>query len=336
MILNKYKYLFVDGSYYLKKSNFIAWNNWLKSDKKDSYTVGDVSRMMIYSINKVMKEMNGVDKVFILWDAWAADIKGYYTTHILKGNYKDSRVYVTEEDAQKEDLTNEERQKILDEAYRNEMQRKSKAFIIDNLGNYGIPSIRYFGYEADNLIWIYSSMLAQPGSKKSAFASSDADWGYASTNPYSDFYKVGIRGAESKLIVYEDMIKEIPEELTGKISLYDWKAYYDSIEGSHNDMRRTRRDRFNTAFIIQNLIEKEDYTGIEDIDLFRLQYSTFRIEKFPNFQKIINEFNEKMSTGKLPTAQEFKKFSDDNGLGISERYLSSFIDRLDPKLYSHE
>lgn len=335
MILNKYKYLFVDGSYYMKKCNFIAWNNWIKSDKKESYSETDVARMMIYSINKVMKEMNGADKVFILWDQWASDIKGYYATNILKGQYKDDREWITKESAEAADVSEEEKQKLLDKSIMYDMQIKSKRWIIQNLGNLGIPSIRYSGYEADNLIWIYSSLLANDN-KLSAFASSDTDWKYLATTPNTNVYKVGVRGATSQLITYEDMIKEIPEDLIGKISLYDWKSYYDSIEGSHNAMRRTRRDRFDTKFIIQNLVEKEDYTGIEDIDLFRLQYSTFIIEKFPNFQKIVSEFPDKMKLGKIMSISEFSDFSKDSSLGISDKYYENFIGRLDHKLYNYE
>lgn len=332
MILNKYRYLFVDGSYYLKKNSFISWNNWIKSGKTSSFTHLDISRMMMYSINKVMKEMNGADKVFILWDAWSAEVNGYYTTSILKGNYKDGRVYVTEKDADNPDLSEEEKQKVLDEAYKNKIQKEAKSFMIDNLKNLGIPSIRYWGYEADSLAFIYSSILAS-SDKRSAFASADGDWGYNVTNPNCDYYKIGVRGAPSKLVTYNDMIKEIPSDLLGKVSLYDWKAYYDSLEGSHNDMRKTRRDKFDTKFIIQNLVEREDYTGIENIDLFRLQYSTFKIERFPNFNKIIDEFNSKILEGSIFNIEEFRDFMSSNNLGISESWYTRFSDSLDHNLY---
>lgn len=336
MILNKYRYLFVDGSYYVNKCNFVIWKNWINSEKKESYTEADVGRLMIYSINKLIKEIDGVDKVFILWDQWGADIKGYYATNILKGAYKDNREWISKEDAEKAaekpEVSEEEKQSLLDKSVRYEMQTKSKKWIIDNLGGLGIPSIRYYGYEADNLAWIYSSILAT-SNKVSAFASSDSDWRYLGTSPGTHVYKIGVKGTKSQLITYDEMIKEMPENLIGKISLYDWKSYYDSIEGSHNAMRRTRRDRFDTKVIIQNLVEREDYTGIEDVDLFRLQYSTFKIELFPNFHKIVSEFNDKIKIGRIMSIEEFEKFNKDTGLGISNKYYQEFTDRLDSKLY---
>lgn len=332
MILNEHRYLFVDGSFMLKRHNFMESKDWINSDRDDSkYTAANVARRFMYSVNKLGQEVGGVDKIFILWDMWDGG-NGYYTTQILKGKYKDSRKFETKEDAEKPDLTEEEKREILDNAKRNEMQIESKRFIINHLGDYGMPSIRYGGYEADNLVWVYSSMLAF-SDKTSVFSSSDGDWKFNGTSPSTHVYKVGMRGGKSEMFKYDQMVTEIPEDLRGKVSLYDWKAYWDSLDGSHNDMRKTRRDRVDTASIIENIVLRNDYSGIEDLELFKSQYSTFRVDQFPGFQRIIDEFPEKMKSGTFKSLSEFREFSDKSGLGISDSWYTKFTDRLDPMLY---
>lgn len=331
MDFNKYRYLFIDGSFMLKRHNYMESKSWIDSGRDDStYTVGNVARRYIYSLNKLARDIGGADKIITLWDMWDGG-NGYYSTQILKGKYKDSRVYETEEDANKPDLTDEERRKILDNVKRNSMQTESKRFIINNLGSFGFPSVRYSGYEADSLSYIYSSILAF-SDKPSCIASSDGDWGY-NVSPKVHFCKVGMRGNETKVFTYNELSKDIDEDIVGKVSLYDWKSYYDSIEGSHNDMRRTRRDNFNTRNIINNIILRGDYSGIEDMDLFNLQYSTFKIERFPGFNRIIDEFNSKLNLGKIASLEEFKLFNNDNNLGISDKWYNSLSDRLDHSLY---
>ena len=70
-----------------------------------------------------------------------------------------------------------------------------------------------------------------------------------------------------------------------------------------------------------------------DLDLFKLQYSTFKVDQFPGFQRIIDEFPEKMKSGSLKPLAEFKEFNDKFGLGISDSWYTKFTDRLDPQLY---
>lgn len=332
MILNKYRYLFIDGSFYVKKNNYILWKKWIESGKVAKYDEGEVIRMMLYSLNKLINEIGGTDKAYILWDSWSADVKGYYRTDILKGLYKDNRTYVSEDDLKKPDLTEEDKEALKDELIKSDVQRKAKSAMIDLLGNYGVPNIRYYGYECDDLVWIYSSMLAND-TKRSAFASSDSDWSYLGTTPNTDVYKIGVRGAKSELITYDDMLNKMPEKLKGIVSLYDYKAYYDSIEGSHNNMRRTRKDHANTDDIILELVKDEDMRNLKDPDLFRLQYSTFKVERFPGFNKIIEEFNSKMKMGKVPTLDEAMKFSNDLGMGISVGWMTKFINKFDSNLY---
>lgn len=335
MILNNYKYLFCDGSYYLKKSVFISWKNWIDSGKTTTFSEPLVARMMMYSINKAMKELGGADKAFIVWDQWDSNIKGYYITHILKSKYKDDREWVTKDDAEKEGLTDEEKQAILDKSAMFDMQVKAKRWIIENLGKVGLPSIRYPGYECDQLIYVYAALLFNDN-KKSVIASSDSDWSYIIT-PNCDHCKVGVRGKSATLITYNDFItSEIPEDLLGKISLYDWKSYYDSIEGSHNNMRRSRRDNFDTKFIIHNIVTRNDYTGIEDPELFKLQYSTFNLSDYPNFNRILKEFPDKLKLGSLMNEDEFVKFSEESKLGVSKSWYSKFINSLDYKLYDND
>lgn len=331
MIENKYRHIFCDGSYYLTKNNYIA----SKAENPDDYNAGAVVKMMIWSMNKFFKEGNQGDHMVLIWDAWSASCNGYYQTNMLK-TYKANRKYFTEEDLSDDsikDLTDEEVKELELNVKRDKIKREAKKIIIDELGKFGIPSVRVWGVEADFISHIASSLLSND-TKKSAFASRDGDWMFLSCTPATDFYKIAIGGAPMSIVTYEDAVKCIPDKIKGKVSLYDFVSFRDSLNGSHNNMSKTRSDRVKIEDIIERLINNEDYTGIDDPDLFRMQYSTFQLHKLiPNFMNIVKDFPQIFTLGQLGTLDEFKEFREKYNVGIGDNYYNNFIKRLDPQFY---
>lgn len=326
MIGNKYRYNLIDGSYLITRNLSVLHYNYLNSGQE--YTSGDLIKMVIWSVNKLSRDCGiTADKVILLHDKWE-----YHRTKMLSGDYKDNRVYITDEDAAKiEDP--EEKKKAEIEAMKNRIKQQAKYKIISELGNYGIASFSKSGFEADDLSYIWSSLLYN-SDKKSVITSRDSDWKFW-TNPMVDNFRLGKGKLPPELITYDDVMRsEMPENLVGRLSLYDYKSYFDSIEGSHNNMRRTRKDKLKTNDIIEKILNGEDVRDLfDDYDRFKLQYSTFKVENFPEFDKVINMFYYIDKSGKISSAEEFRNFADTNGIGISNSYYQKFTNSLDPSLY---
>ena len=78
-----------------------------------------------------------------------------------------------------------------------------------------------------------------------------------------------------------------------------------------------------------------DYSNIENLELFKKQYNSFDITKYPRFEEAKRLITDVLPTcGKLGSIPEFHTFCDKHGIqDISDRYFTDFISRFDPKLY---
>ena len=337
MISNKYNYVIIDFSYVLQRNLFVI----SKGKEVGEYTYGELIRMMIWTINKLARDYGLTsDKVVLIYDKWDKELGGYYTTYLLGGQYKDTRKYMTEEVFQeiKSDPTKtpEEIHKAELELYQNQVKYKAKWSIIGNggLGNFGIPCIGLDGWEADNLAWLASCLLYGKGDKPNILVTKDSDWQYL-TNPSLDFFKMPKSGESPKVITYDEMYCQIPESIRNRgIGLYQYKSLVDSIDGSHNDMRRTRKDYANLERTILEVLDG-DYSNIEDLELFKKQYNSFDISRYPRFEEAKRLITDVLPTcGRLGSIPEFHTFCDKHKIeGISDRYFTEFISRFDPKLY---
>lgn len=332
MITNKYRYNIIDGSWLLKRNCSLSFSFFKRDPENNVFTPGKVLTSFIQSINKFARDYGvTADKVIICWDMWDGP-SGYYTSQVLAGEYKDDRKYYTEADLDNPDLTDEQKKEIELEVLRNDVQRKAKYMIKSDLWKYGIPSIYEAGYEADQIVWVLANMLNSQD-KPSIITSADSDWSYLVT-PNVDYFKAPLRGAEPKILTYaESVSQKMPEDLVGKISLYDYKSMYDSLESSHNAMRRTRKEGLDTNDVIRQIVNSGDYSGVEDLRRYNLQLSTFDISQFPKFQKVLDMVNTLDKIGGLAPVEEFRMFSDSAGMTVSDSYYMKFRDRLDPSLY---
>ena len=332
---NKYKFLIADFSFILTR------NLWVISRDKEpgEYKYGDLIRMTIWTINKWARDFGlTADKVILIYDKWDKQLGGYYTTHLLGGEYKDSRKYMTEElfEEIKKDpnTTPEQLHQAEKELYQNQVKYKSKWVIISGFKNLGAPCIGLEGWEADNLAWLSSCLLYGKYDKPSILVTKDSDWQYL-TNPQLSIFKLPKSGEEPRVVTYDEMYYQIPESIRNRgVGLYQYKSLVDSIEGSHNDMRRTRRSYADPERTILEVLDG-DYSNIEDYDRFKKQLDSFDISKYPRFEEAKRLVTDVFPTcGKLGDLQEFHTFCDKHGIeGISDRYFTEFISRFDPKLY---
>ena len=333
--MNKYKFVFVDFQFILTR------NCWVVSRGKEpgEYTPGEVMRMTIWTINKLARDYGiTADKIILIYDKWDKQLGGYYTTHILGGEYKDSRKYMTEELYQEiknnPNTTPEELHQAEKELYQNQVKYKSKWGMIAGFKNFAMPCIGLEGWEADNFAWLASCLLYGKYDKPSILVTKDSDWQYL-TNPQLSMLRLQSGGADPIHITYEEMYYQIPESIRNRgVGLYQYKSLVDSIEGSHNDMRRTRRSYADPERTILEVLDG-DYSNIEDYDRFKKQLDSFDISKYPRFEEAKRLVTDVFPTcGKLGDLQEFHTFCDKHGIeGISDRYFTEFISRFDPKLY---
>lgn len=351
----KYKYALVDLSYMLHRNCFAM--SARANNEPGKYTEGDVIRTTLQTLNKLSKTWGiTTDKIIMIYDKWDPQWKGYYTTYLLGGEYKDDRgdlenekgkgkpVYMTKElfEQMKNDpnVSPDE----LDEAYKklyfNEVKYKAKWGMIKELGNFGIPSFGVDGWEFDNLAWLATGMLYDdtPGAKPSIIVTKDSDLQYA-LSPQMDYFKLPTKGSNPEIITYDKMFQTIPDSLKGILSLYDYKSYLDAMGEGHNGMRKTRKAYTNPETVIHHVLAG-DYSDLDDVDLFKKQLSTFNLGNFPRLQeakRIITDLFP--NSGRLGSLQEFNAFKAKYGIGGPEVYMTdqwfvNYISKFDPALYS--
>ena len=333
--MNNYKYLILDFQYILTRNLFVV----SKGKELGEYSYGDLIKMNIWTINKFARDYGlTADKVILLYDKWSKELGGYYTTYLLKGQYKDSRKYMTEEffEEMKKDpnVTPEELHKAELELYQNQVKFKAKWTTIFELKKYGLPCIGLDGYEADNLAYLSSCMLYGKHDKPSVLVTKDSDWAY-NLSPSTCLLRVPKAGETPKITTYDEMYNSIPESIRNRgIGLYEYKSLVDSLDGSHNDMRQTRKNYANLEKTILEVLDG-DFSNVEDVDLFRKQYESFNIYKYPNIEEAKRLITDVFPTcGNLGSIEDFHKFCDKHKVsGISDKYYLDFIGRFDERLY---
>ena len=346
MTKNKYKYALVDLSYILARNAYMV----AKNKKPGEYTPGEIIRLCIWSINKIPRDYNiTADKFILVSDKWDESIGGYYTTYMLKGNYKSDRgdqnltkghgTYITNEvyEEMKKDpsISKSDLEAAEGKLYFNNTKQAAKYGMIKDLGSIGIPSILLPGWEYDNLAWLATNILYKDqDSKKSVLVTGDSDLLY-SLSPKMDYFKLPLKGKNPKVVTYDEMYDTIPDDIKGKISLYNYHAMLDSLGEGHNMMRRTKISGTNGKRIVESLVLKGESSFIQDPELFRLQYGTFDITKYPGYDRAVELISSLSKIGHYGNIDDFHKFIKKYNIsGISDKYYSDFIERFDQKLFS--
>ena len=116
----------------------------------------------------------------------------------------------------------------------------AKNGLIYELNKFGVPCVGVSGWEYDDLAWLASCMLYGVESKPSVIITKDSDLQYA-ISPQMDYFRIPTGGSEPQIITYNEMYAQIPDRLKGKVSLYQYKSFMDSLGEGHNDMRKTKK-----------------------------------------------------------------------------------------------
>ena len=352
MIGNKYLYAICDCSLVLSRSAFAV----SAGKKPGEYTSADVIRLTIQTLRKLSRDWGVThDKCLMIFDKWKPEYGGYYRTHLLKGAYKDDRgdiegekgkanpldTYMTREKyealKQDPDISQEDLEKAYEKLYFNEVKYDSKWTMVRELKRFGVPFLGVVGMEYDDIAYIASNILydSSPGAKPSIFVTKDSDL-LSCTTPMMDYFKIPTKGSEPKILTYDEIYRDMmPEALKGKISLYAYRSFVEALGDGHNGMRRTRKDRADQVETILKILDN-DYSNVSDPELFKLQFSSFDVTKFPEFEEARRLVTDLFGTsGKLGSLTEFHDFCDKYKItGISDKYFTEFISTFDSKLYS--
>ena len=346
---NRYKYALVDMSYILIR-NLKA----ISAGKGvGEYNEGEVLRITIQTIKKIVREYGiTADKYILIYDKWDKEIGGYYRTHLLKPfvTYKGSRVYVNEayvrkleDELKKIDPSNtaeiEKKKKEIEaakkECYENQVKYRAKEAMINDLGKIGLPCVGLEGWEFDDLAWLSTCLLFnEPDNRANIIITKDTDLQY-SLSPKMDYFKIPTGKSEPKIITYDEMVKSIPLSISSRgVSLYDYKAYMDSLGTGHNDMKPTVLTKRTTEEIILNILDG----NYEDVnkEQFLAQFNSFDLHKFPRLDKAFNIINQDFQhCGHLGSLDQFHEFCTKYDIhSISDRYYQELIQGFNPLLFS--
>lgn len=346
---NRYKYALVDMSYVLIR-NLKA----ISSGKQvGEYNEGEVLRITIQTIKKIIREYGiTADKYIFIYDKWDKEIGGYYRSFMIKDfvEYKGTRVYVNE--AYVRNLENQlaatdptnlaeverlkkEIETAKKESYENLIKYKAKEAMINDLGKIGLPCLGLEGWEFDDLAWLSTCLLYnEQDNRSSIIITKDSDLQY-SLSPRMDYFKIPTGKSTPKIITYDEMVKTIPQAISSRgVSLYDYKAYLDSLGTGHNDMKPTLLTRKPVDDVILSILDG-DFSDVNK-DQFLAQFNSFDLHKFPKLDqafKIINEDYKKC--GHLGDLNQFHEFCDKYNIhSISDRYYQELINNFDPILFN--
>ena len=84
-------------------------------------------------------------------------------------------------------------------------------------------------------------------------------------------------------------------------------------------------------------ILSEDYSGLKDPDLYKLQYETYDLGKFPNIDKVREDISKFEKTGVYGKLDSFHEICNTYKIeGLSDYFYQGILSRLDEKYYSEK
>lgn len=286
-----YEFGFIDGNIILRR-NLSMFKSLIEEGKVGAeYLMGSI----LCSILKIARESLNCERYFILWDK-----KPYYKTLILqegvgKSEYKTNRP--TESD------------KVA------ECMGKAKYLILCNAGKFGLTSVQYKGWEADDMAYLAScQVIGRP--KKSVLISYDSDW-ESWMGPNTDYYNLW-----HDYVKTFDQMKISRPPING-YSVFQSKAIRDAMRGSHNNLKKTLKSEYSSVSTLEVLgaIEKGDYHHFKDYQLFQTQLRTFDFTEYPEYDVVSKFLTSAYKQGSVADLDEFRKLRDQ--LKISRKQMSS-------------
>jgi hydrogenase maturation factor len=336
--MKDYKYLVFDGQYFLVR-NFKAliprFNSKveLKDDKdgKQQYynstlmMSDDVVKSFFYSIVKVIRDIASCRKIILCFDS------APYHKSLFLDDYKGSRYYVTEDDLLKIDREKDPLNyiNIKEDIRLNEIKKEAKNFIIENFNKLGMYVLIHKGYEADDLAYL-TAQHVENDNERSCLVSIDEDWSYL-INKNVDWLKTNTQS----IFNYEKILDRNRNYLPDMgISLFQYKAYWDSLFGSHNDLVETikKGENIDLKEVIKNCLN-EDYSNINDIDKFKAQLKSFNINDYPEYDQVMEKIKLIETEGSIMSIDEYDYFKLMNNFKVRTEYYSNYVKEIDSTMY---
>lgn len=339
MISNKYNQVWVDGSWLLTRSLWMA----TKDLEIDQFNPGDVVRLCLYTISKLSKDWGITnDKVITVWDKWSKNYGGYWRSWMIRNfvQYKGSRKFITEQTIEEmrndPNVTEEELNKAIRELATNQIKFKAKEIMMNEFPKIGIPSYYWEGLEFDDIVSIASFQLYQPGSKPNVIFTKDSDLQY-STCPNCIWACPPKSGeTEPKIITYDEMYYQIPEPLRNAgLSLYNYNALMNAAGFmGHNDMGVAKKSHTNSVSALLRIMSG-DYSDIENVDMFKAQLASYDLSQFQDIERVKYDISNFDKIGHYGNINDFHDFCTRNKVTqVSDKYYSAMIDRFDQKLFT--
>lgn len=319
--MNSYKYALIDGNYVLSRNYFAIMRNY--QNCRVPLGFAETLVMSVTTSILTMVSSFNIGKIIILWDTYP-----YHKSSLLRGSYKSTRYYMTEEDAEEiEDP--EEREKAKIDAYNFERRTEAKNKL-KLLGNISIPSLFRKGYEADDLAYMISTKLSENG-ESALLVSIDSDWSFW-IQPGVDFYN-----PKSEVITtYEQSIIENKVDTT-KRSLFRHKVLYDSFYGSHNDLVQSVTDEhwYDDVNSLMDRFEAEGYTTelFKDPSLARAQIESFNFSQYKDYIYIDSMYRSMDSIGSIASLSDIATFGTKIKVPFNVGAFEHYYNTLDKSLF---
>lgn len=330
--MNNYTLVLIDGSFLLTRALYAI----TRGKNISEVTPGDLMKVNLQTINRLGRDWGiSGSKVMIIWDRWDEKYGGYIRHFLLRPHlkYKSSRVLFVSEDDLK-GLSGEELRKAKREVDLNKLKQETKAAMIKEFPRLGIGCYYFPGYEFDDIATLTSFEYNGKTENPNIIVTKDTDLTY-SLSPGCHFFKLPTYGSEPKIITYEEMLETIPDELRGRIGLYQYGAMINSAGFSgHNDLIVTKKRGANLVKTLSGILDG-DYSGLKDPELYNLQFSSYNIPEFPDYQKVLRDIHGFLTTGQKGNLGEFRRVREEYKMdGIDDDYYISLISRFDEKYFS--
>lgn len=342
----KYNPVVIDGNIFLMAHSSAILGNMTAKDvihnsKHEEVMYrgrGILIKSMLAMIFKNVKDMvvGGLSptSVCIVWDQ--RQNGNYHKSNLINTlgtteGYKGDRSYITESDINLLDseIENCEDPTVLKELVKSKLEME-KSFIINSeryqareylkkmLPQFGIPSFSVSGYEADDLDTIFAEETEKLGGYQIHY-SGDSDWSF-NLREKDIFWQVN----RSKL--YRKSVTDVKKKfgIREDLSLMEWAELFYSAKGSHNFLQRTLDPSIKRVTKdIMNKIFDKDFSDITDLNRFEVQRKCFRLNEFPEIDKVRALHKEILPFKVTAEFNDFKAMLDELKMGDDQKFFMS-------------
>lgn len=325
---NHYNIILFDGSYILYRNQSV----------KGNCNPYQLAGSFIQTIVKQVRDSSFTFDVGFI----AFDKSPYHRFNILHEKYKDSREKFTWDEVYQAKVELSQLDPESDEAKTQKakidhmtdslsrLKNRNEAIeVIKNLDNYGLHTLRYVGWEADDIARLIVDIYSKDYSI--LLISIDSDW-IGMVNENTDFKRIRHKG----LVDFYDLSTlkrsgpyiDMVEYGLDDVGIKTYLQIIESIGISHNDMRKCVKDGELFTEIFPNLgLSETDRSDKFDYDVFLTQLSSFDYKLFPDYPKVLDSIiNKTYTKDSLGTFNNI--FIYNKPTGINSWYYKKLYDRI--------